>query len=221
MGGAAGGALGGLGAVGGAPAAVPAPGMDMGGWQMPGITGGTKSLYAAPGATGAMAPPQQNWLQRNPQARDALLKFGQSLLEQRTPGPGGPGGPGLGISRGQWQPPMGGMMGGGLPQSSSLPQSSTLAGPDTGAYGGAIGGMQQYAGYGGPAGDPNAAQYQAAAANWQPPAPGGAPVGMMPGAQQLQNNPQLRQQVMARFGGGGFGGMMGGGMGGRPFWGGR
>lgn len=137
MGGAAGGALGGLGAVGGAPAAVPAAGMDMtGGWQMPGITGGTKSLYAAPGATGAMAPPSPNWLERNPKARDAILKFGQSLLEQRTPGPGGPGGPGPGISRGQWQPPP------QMPQMRpGLPQSSMLPGPDTGAYGGSIGGM--------------------------------------------------------------------------------
>jgi hypothetical protein len=147
VGGAAGGALGGLGAAGGAPAG----GMDMaGGWQMPGITGGAGSLYAAPGATGAMnpgAPSGPNWLQRNPQAREALLRFGQSLLEQRAPGGAGPGGPGPGISRGQWQPPL------QLPQMppmarSGLPRSSSLAGPDTGAYGGAIGGLQPYGGYG-------------------------------------------------------------------------
>jgi hypothetical protein len=113
-----------------------------GGWQMPAITGGTSSLYAAPGATGAMAPPSPNWLQDHPQVRNAMLQFGQSLLAQRAAGAqGAMGGPG--ISRGQWRPPQ---MHPGLPQSSSLP------GPDTGAMGGPIGGMGGYSPYGAPGG---------------------------------------------------------------------
>jgi hypothetical protein len=172
-----------------------------GGWQMPAITGGTSSLYAAPGATGAMAPPSPNWLQDHPQVRNAMLQFGQSLLAQRAAGAqGAMGGPG--ISRGQWRPPQ---MHPGLPQSSSLP------GPDTGAMGGPIGGMQQYAGgFNGQVGDPNTYAQLPITPNQS----------NMPGIGRF-SNATLPPWMMGR-GGGAMGGAAGGGMmgGGGPFWGG-
>ena len=137
----------GAGAGMGAGAAGGAGGMA-GGWQMPAITGGTKSLYAAPGATGAMVPPSSSWLQDHPKAQQALLQFGAQLLQQQRQPPAG-GGHFMG------RPPISGpmgmatganYMGGGTPPPNLAPPSVDL---QTGGLGPPITGMQQYAGYGG------------------------------------------------------------------------
>jgi hypothetical protein len=95
------------GATGSMAAAAPGGAGGMaGGWTPPPITGGTASLYGAPGATGGMdpgAPAQPSWLADHPKIQSALLQYGAELMnqkrQQQAPPQAMPG------YQGHWQPP--------------------------------------------------------------------------------------------------------------------
>jgi hypothetical protein len=94
-------------------------------WTPPSVTGGTASLYGAPGAVGGMDPgaPPTDWLTRHPKMQEALLQYGAQLMnqqrQQQAPPPAMPIGP-----AGHWQPP-----------SAPLPQGMPGApGPVWGGY---------------------------------------------------------------------------------------
>ena len=201
------GALSGGAAAGGAMGG--ASGGMAGGWQMPPTTGGTQNLYAAPGAQGAMdpgAPAQQSWLALHPKAQQALLQFGQQLMQRKQQQQGMPPGA-FGAMAGR---PMAGGALGGLPggMSGAAPPAAAsdmqLTGPPSSPAGNYFGGQ---------IGDPNTY----APRSFAPSQANMPAIGRMSNAIPSQDLIRRMQAGGAMGGGAAGGGMMGGG---GPFWGG-